>query len=85
MLSMDSPNENGATVEEEPAAKNGVAQADHRKCQSASAIDNLFKDSSTLSSSVSTSSLSDKPPKDVKNDIMNLFDKVLYVIFDIVP
>ncbi|KAM3343334.1 ADP-ribosylation factor GTPase-activating protein AGD5 [Capsicum galapagoense] len=89
MLSMDSPNDNGASaasvddnswtafqsVEEEPAAKSGVAKADHRKCQSASAIDDLFKDSSTLSSSVSTSSLSEKPPKDVKNDIMNLFDK----------
>ncbi|KAM3375413.1 hypothetical protein P3S68_014127 [Capsicum galapagoense] len=89
MLSMDSPNDNGASaasvddnswkafqpVEEELATKSGVAKADHRKCQSSSAIDGLFKDSSTLSSSISTSSLSDKPPKDVKNDIMNLFDK----------
>ncbi|PHT38321.1 hypothetical protein CQW23_21894 [Capsicum baccatum] len=76
---------NFSVVEEEPVAKIGVAKADHRKCQSAYEIDDLFKDSSILSSSVSTSSLSDKPPKDVKNDIMNLFDKVLYVIFDIVP
>ncbi|KAF3641818.1 putative B3 domain-containing protein-like [Capsicum annuum] len=90
MLSMDSPNDNGASaasvddnswrafqpVEEELATKSGVAKADHRKCQSSSAIDGLFKDSSTLSSSISTSSLSDKPPKDVKNDIMNLFDKI---------
>ncbi|PHT45789.1 hypothetical protein CQW23_14947 [Capsicum baccatum] len=90
MLSMDSPNDNGASaasvddnswrafqpVEEELATKSGVAKADHRKCQSSSAIDDLFKDSSTLSSSISTSSLSDKPPKDVKNDIMNLFDKI---------
>ncbi|PHT60600.1 hypothetical protein CQW23_02963 [Capsicum baccatum] len=99
MLSMDSPNDNGASaasvdgnswtafqsVEEEPAAKSGVAKANHRKCQSAFAIDDLFKDSSTLSSSVSTSSLFDKPPKDVKNDIINLFDKLLHVIFDTVP
>ncbi|XP_055809277.1 ADP-ribosylation factor GTPase-activating protein AGD5-like isoform X2 [Solanum dulcamara] len=89
MLSMDSPNDNGASAasvddnswtafqfsQEEEEGKIGVAKSDHRKCQSASAIDDLFKDSSTLSSSVSTSSLSEKLPKDVKNDIMNLFDK----------
>ncbi|XP_015055170.1 ADP-ribosylation factor GTPase-activating protein AGD5-like [Solanum pennellii] len=91
MLSMDSPSDNCASAapvedntwtafqcipsQEEVEAKSGVAKSDHRKCQSASAIDDLFKDSSTLSSSVSTSSLSEKLPKDVKNDIMNLFDK----------
>ncbi|XP_015158726.1 probable ADP-ribosylation factor GTPase-activating protein AGD5 isoform X2 [Solanum tuberosum] len=89
MLSMDSPSDNCASAapvedntwtafqssQEEEEAKSGVAKSDHRKCQSASAIDDLFKDSSTLSSSVSTSSLSEKLPKDVKNDIMNLFDK----------
>lgn len=89
MLSMDSPSDNCASAapvedntwtafqssQEGEEAKSGVAKSDHRKCQSASAIDDLFKDSSTLSSSVSTSSLSEKLPKDVKNDIMNLFDK----------
>ncbi|KAK6777082.1 hypothetical protein RDI58_023799 [Solanum bulbocastanum] len=89
MLSMDSPSNNCASAapvedntwtafqssQEEEEAKSGVAKSDHRKCQSASAIDDLFKDSSTLSSSVSTSSLSERLPKDVKNDIMNLFDK----------
>ncbi|KAF3676875.1 putative B3 domain-containing protein-like [Capsicum annuum] len=89
-MPMDSPNENGVSgasvddnswtafqsVKEEPETKSGVAKADHRKCQSTSTIDDLFKDSSTLSSSILTSSLSDKPPKDVKNDIMNLFDKI---------
>ncbi|XP_060200441.1 ADP-ribosylation factor GTPase-activating protein AGD5-like isoform X1 [Lycium barbarum] len=90
MLSMDSPNDNGANAasvddnswadfqsaqEVLAAAKTGSAKSDHRKCQSASAIEDLFKDSSTMSSSVSTSSLSEKLPKDVKNDIMNLFDK----------
>ncbi|CAN4087415.1 unnamed protein product [Withania somnifera] len=89
MLYKDSPNDNGTSAasvgdnswtafqssQEVEAAKSGVAKSDHRKCQSASAIDDLFKDSSTLSSSVSTSCLSEKLPKDVKNDIMNLFDK----------
>ncbi|KAK4344545.1 hypothetical protein RND71_034721 [Anisodus tanguticus] len=90
MLSMDSPNNNGANAasvddnswadfqsaqEVIATAKTGSAKSDHRKCQSASAIEDLFKDSSTMSSSVSTSSLSEKLPKDVKNDIMNLFDK----------
>ncbi|MCD7464264.1 ADP-ribosylation factor GTPase-activating protein agd5 [Datura stramonium] len=89
MLSMDSPNGNCAnaasaddnswtafqTCQEEEEAKSIVAKSDHRKCQSASAIEDLFKDSSTLSSSVSTSSLSEKLPKDLKTDIMNLFDK----------
>ncbi|CAN4117723.1 unnamed protein product [Withania somnifera] len=96
MLSMDSPNENGAsaassthekvssdalphqtsqTSQEAAAEKSGVAKSDHRKCQSASAIDDLFKDSSRLSSSVSTSCLSEKLLEDVKNDIMKLFDK----------
>ncbi|XP_019251731.1 PREDICTED: probable ADP-ribosylation factor GTPase-activating protein AGD5 isoform X2 [Nicotiana attenuata] len=90
MLSVDSPNDNGANSasvddnswtgflsaqEEIQAAKTGVAKSDHRKCQSASAIEDLFKDSPSLSSSISTSSLSEKLPKDVKNDIMSLFDK----------
>ncbi|XP_016457947.2 ADP-ribosylation factor GTPase-activating protein AGD5 isoform X4 [Nicotiana tabacum] len=90
MLSMDSPNDNGAEAasvddnswtgfqsaqEAIAAAKTGVAKSDHRKSQSASAVEDLFKDSPSLSSSISTSSLTEKLPEDVKNDIMSLFDK----------
>ncbi|CAN4117722.1 unnamed protein product [Withania somnifera] len=89
MLSTNSPIDNGSSAasvgdnswaafqssQEAAAEKSGVAKSDHRKCQSASAIDDLFKDSSRLSSSVSTSCLSEKLLEDVKNDIMKLFDK----------
>ncbi|XP_009801433.1 ADP-ribosylation factor GTPase-activating protein AGD5-like isoform X2 [Nicotiana sylvestris] len=90
ILSMDAPNDNGADAasvddiswkgfqssqEAMAAAKTGVARSDHRKSQSASAVEDLFKDSPSLPSSISTSSLSEKLPKDVKNDIMSLFDK----------
>lgn len=48
--------------------------------QLTSGIEDLFKDSS----SVTPSSALEKPQKDVKNDIMSLFEKVSAMLFKIV-
>ncbi|KAK4439895.1 ADP-ribosylation factor GTPase-activating protein AGD5 [Sesamum alatum] len=86
MLSMDGSVENAAGVSGDddtwagfqsagalsPTAEHtGPAKADDNKSQSASGIEDLFKDSP----SVIPSSTSGKPQKDVKNDIMSLFEK----------
>lgn len=52
------------------------AKLDERKSQSASEIEDLFKDSS----SIAPSTMSGNPQKDVKNDIMSLFEKVCFVL-----
>ncbi|KAL6538365.1 hypothetical protein OROGR_012353 [Orobanche gracilis] len=51
--------------------KTTPAQSDENKSQAASSLDDLFKSSP----SIEPSSLSGKPQKNVKNDIMSLFDK----------
>ncbi|PHU07040.1 putative ADP-ribosylation factor GTPase-activating protein AGD15 [Capsicum chinense] len=79
MLSMDSPNENGASATS-LLKKNQQQKMVLRKLIIENANPPLqltiYSRIHQQSSSVSTSSLSDKPPKDVKNDIMNLFDKI---------
>ncbi|KAI3466155.1 hypothetical protein Pfo_022818 [Paulownia fortunei] len=85
MLSVDGSGENavGASVDDNTWAgfqsadasssteKTIPAKLDENKSQSASGIEDLFKDSP----SVAPSSMSGKPQKDVKNDIMSLFEK----------
>lgn len=88
MLSMDSPTDNGSEAastddnswagfqsaqEATKAEKTGVSKSDDQKPQSAAAsgIEDLFKDLPSIVPSAS----SEKPQKDVKNDIMSLFDK----------
>ncbi|KAK4369127.1 hypothetical protein RND71_012919 [Anisodus tanguticus] len=88
MLSMESPFDNGSEAastddnswagfqsaqEETKAEKTGVTKSDDQKSQSAAApgIEDLFKDLPSIVPSAS----SEKPQKDVKNDIMSLFDK----------
>ncbi|KAL0443491.1 UNVERIFIED_CONTAM: ADP-ribosylation factor GTPase-activating protein AGD5 [Sesamum latifolium] len=86
MLSMDGSVENAAGVSGDDdtwagfqsagplsstAEKNSPAKADDNKSKSASGIEDLFKDSP----SIIPSSMSGKPQKDVKNDIMSLFEK----------
>ncbi|XP_057466062.1 ADP-ribosylation factor GTPase-activating protein AGD5-like isoform X2 [Actinidia eriantha] len=86
MLSMDGPNENGSeatsaddnawagfqtAAEGSIADKTSSAKPDDSKSQSTSGIEDLFKDSPLLASST----VSEKPQKDAKNDIMSLFDK----------
>ncbi|KAL6543242.1 hypothetical protein OROHE_010762 [Orobanche hederae] len=51
--------------------KTTPAQSDENKSQSASRVDDLFNSSP----SIEPSSMSGKPQKDVKNDIMSLFEK----------
>lgn len=87
MLSMDGPSENGSeaapnddngwagfqsAVSEEVSKteKTGEIKAVESTTNSTSAIEDLFKDSVSL-----TPSVSEKPQKDVKNDIMSLFEK----------
>ncbi|KAJ6728014.1 ADP-RIBOSYLATION FACTOR GTPASE-ACTIVATING PROTEIN AGD5 [Salix koriyanagi] len=89
LLSMDGPSENGsaaasnedngwagvqsATVAEELSTpgKAVPTKAVENKTQSNSGIEDLFKDLPSLA----TPSVSEKPQKDVKNDIMSLFEK----------
>ncbi|XP_045786247.1 ADP-ribosylation factor GTPase-activating protein AGD5-like [Trifolium pratense] len=89
MLSMDDPNEKGSVVADasadddnnwagfQSAAETSTAEkTDTRKSvestpQPTSGIEDLFNDSS----SVTPSSALEKPQKDVKNDIMSLFEK----------
>jgi stromal membrane-associated protein len=58
-----------ATVAEELST---TGKAVENNTQSNSGIEDLFKDSPSLA----TPSVSEKPQKDVKNDIMSLFEKV---------
>ncbi|CAN4102844.1 unnamed protein product [Withania somnifera] len=88
MLSMDSPTDNCSEAasaddnswagfqsaeEATKSEKTGVTKSDDQKPQSAAAsgIEDIFKDLPSIEPSVS----SEKPQKDVKNDIMSLFDK----------
>ncbi|KAJ4843459.1 hypothetical protein Tsubulata_006785, partial [Turnera subulata] len=83
MLSMDGSNENGsesasnednswaASEKELTTDKAGPAKADENKTTQSTGIEDLFKDSPSLA----TPSASEKPQKDVKNDIMSLFEK----------
>ncbi|PSR96339.1 ADP-ribosylation factor GTPase-activating protein [Actinidia chinensis var. chinensis] len=86
MLSMDDPNENASeatsaddntwagfqsAAEGSTADKTSSTKPDDSKSQSTSGIEDLFKDPPLLASST----VSEKPQKDVKNDIMSLFDK----------
>ncbi|KAI5662703.1 hypothetical protein M9H77_22026 [Catharanthus roseus] len=89
MLSMHSPTENGSTeataddnswagfqsAQETSAPEKSVqAKGDDnttQSAQSASSVEDLFKDSLSIASA----NASLKPQKDVKNDIMSLFDK----------
>ncbi|KAK6131571.1 hypothetical protein DH2020_034682 [Rehmannia glutinosa] len=83
MLSMDDSVDNGAGASGDDntwagfqdvpstAEKSGPARGDDNKSQSASGIEDLFKDSH----SITPSSISGKPQKDIKNDIMSLFEK----------
>lgn len=50
-----------------------IPKADDIKPQSSSGIEDLFKDAPPIMPATSL----EKPQKDVKNDIMSLFDKVL--------
>ncbi|KAL3508617.1 hypothetical protein ACH5RR_028018 [Cinchona calisaya] len=84
MLSMDSPTENdsGATStddtwagfqsaqETSTAELSAPTKADGNTSQPASGIEDLFKDSPPIAPA-----MAEKPQKDVKNDIMSLFDK----------
>ncbi|KAL0353721.1 UNVERIFIED_CONTAM: ADP-ribosylation factor GTPase-activating protein AGD5 [Sesamum angustifolium] len=89
MLSMDGSVENAAGVSGDDdtwagfqsagplsstTEKTDPAKTDDNKSQSASGIEDLFKDSP----SIIPSSTSGKPQKDVKNDIMSLFEKVYF-------
>lgn len=85
MLSMDGSGENAtvASVDDNAWAgfqsadvsssteKTTPAKLDESKSQPASGIEDLFKDSP----SIAPSSMSGNPQKDVKNDIMSLFEK----------
>ncbi|KAK7405184.1 hypothetical protein VNO78_06383 [Psophocarpus tetragonolobus] len=88
MLSMDGPNETGSgaadanaddnnwagfqsAVEASTAEKTDVAKEVENRPQSTSAIEDLFKDSPSVTPSLTP----EKPQKDVKNDIMSLFEK----------
>ena len=53
----------------------GPTKAVENDTQSVSGIEDLFKDSPSLA----TPSVLEKPQKDVKNDIMSLFEKVYAV------
>ncbi|QCD86944.1 ADP-ribosylation factor GTPase-activating protein AGD5 isoform X1 [Vigna unguiculata] len=88
MLSMDGPSEKGSGAAEAiaddnnwagfqsatealPAPKNDTTKSVDSRPQSTSGIEDLFKDTP----SVTTSSTPENPQKDVKNDIMSLFEK----------
>lgn len=61
-----------AAPEALPAVKNDTTKSVDSRPQTTSGIEDLFKDSP----SVTTSSTPENPQKDVKNDIMSLFEKV---------
>lgn len=61
-----------AAVETLTAEKKDSTKAVESSPQSAIGIEDLFKDSPSLA----TPSSSEKPQKDLKNDIMSLFEKV---------
>ncbi|RDY10683.1 putative ADP-ribosylation factor GTPase-activating protein AGD5 [Mucuna pruriens] len=85
MLSMDGPNEKGsgaadataddnnwaAATEASTARKTDATKAVESTPQSTSGIEDLFKDSPSVTPSLTP----EKPQKDVKNDIMSLFEK----------
>ncbi|KAH1143231.1 hypothetical protein GLYMA_12G147400v4 [Glycine max] len=88
MLSMDDPNEKGSgaadataddnnwagfqsAAEASTAEKTDATKAVESTPQSTSGIEDLFKDSPSVTPSLTT----EKPQKDVKNDIMSLFEK----------
>ncbi|XP_038690265.1 ADP-ribosylation factor GTPase-activating protein AGD5-like isoform X2 [Tripterygium wilfordii] len=88
MLSFDSPSENGseaaptddnswagfqsASAEDASPAENASpAKAVENNTRSTSAIEDLFKDTPLFT----TTPVAEKPQKDVKNDIMSLFEK----------
>ncbi|TKY49045.1 ADP-ribosylation factor GTPase-activating protein AGD5 [Spatholobus suberectus] len=88
MLSMDVPNENGSeaasttaddnhwagfqsAAEVSTAEKTNPLKAADSTPQFASGIEDLFKDSPSMTPSLAP----EKPQKDVKNDIMSLFEK----------
>ncbi|PHU13183.1 putative ADP-ribosylation factor GTPase-activating protein AGD5 [Capsicum chinense] len=88
MLSMDSPTDNGSEAastddnswagfqsaqEATKVETTGITKSDDQKSQSAAAsgMEDLFKDLPSIAPSAS----SEKQQKDVKNDIMSLFDK----------
>ncbi|XP_019426106.1 PREDICTED: probable ADP-ribosylation factor GTPase-activating protein AGD5 isoform X2 [Lupinus angustifolius] len=87
MLSMDGPSENGSeaastaddnnwagfqsSAEASTAEKTSQLKPFESTPQSASGIEDLFKDSPSLTPSLAPG----KPEKDVKNDIMSLFEK----------
>ncbi|KAJ1381658.1 ARFGAP/RecO-like zinc finger [Sesbania bispinosa] len=88
MLSMDGPSENGSeaagttaddnnwagfqsAAEVSTADKTGLPKAVESTPQSASGIEDLFKDSPSVTPSLAPS----QPQKDVKHDIMSLFEK----------
>ena len=54
------------------SGNNGPTKAVENDTRPVSGIEDLFKDSSSLA----TPSVLEKPQKDVKNDIMSLFEKV---------
>lgn len=85
MLSMDTPSENGSgaasaddnswagfqSAQETSTAEGSVpSKVDDNKKQSANEIEDLFKDTPSIAPL-----MTEKPQKDVKNDIMSLFDK----------
>ncbi|KAJ6966535.1 ADP-ribosylation factor GTPase-activating protein AGD5 [Populus alba x Populus x berolinensis] len=86
LLSMDGPTENGSEVaanddnswaaaavaeEVSTTGNTGPTKAVQNDTPSVSGIEDLFKDSPSLA----TPSVLEKPQKDVKNDIMSLFEK----------
>ncbi|KAK3010939.1 hypothetical protein RJ639_011835 [Escallonia herrerae] len=83
MLSMNGPTENGsgetsaddnawaAAEKDSTAEKTGPSKFSENKAQPTSGIEDLFNDSPLMSDT----NMLEKPQKDVKNDIMSLFDK----------
>lgn len=61
-----------AAAEASTAEKTDATKAVESTPQSTSGIEDLFKDSPSVTPSLTT----EKPQKDVKNDIMSLFEKV---------
>ncbi|VFQ58597.1 unnamed protein product [Cuscuta campestris] len=86
MLSMDDPTEDGSeavasddnmwagfqsAAASKTSEKTGITKSEEIKPQSSSGVEELFKDSPPIV----PANTSDKPKKDIKNDIMSLFDK----------
>lgn len=65
-----------AAEEASSAEKPGPAKPAEAITQSTSGIEDLFKDTTTVSPSI----VPEKPVKDVKTDIMSLFEKVNIII-----